>query len=41
MNYVSSVLKSIKVYNKKINSGFNLPVLKYATVIEGNSFFKI
>ena len=41
MNYVLSVLKSIKVYNNKIKTGFNLPVLKYATVIEGNSFSKI
>jgi hypothetical protein len=41
MNYVSSVLRSVKVYNNKVKAGFNLPELKYATIIEGNSFFKI
>lgn len=40
MNFLTGVLRSIHVYNNK-KSLEKLPELKYGTVIEGESFFKI
>lgn len=41
MNYITSKLRTINIHANKKKSGMVSEDLKYATIIEGSSFFKI
>jgi len=41
MTYITGILRNIHIYQNKIKNGIKLPELRYGTVVEGESFFKI
>ena len=41
MNYITTILRTINIHTNKKKAGLITDEMRYATVIEGSSFFKI
>lgn len=41
MNYITTILRTINIHTNKKKAGLINEEMRYATVIEGSSFFKI